>query len=727
MADENRSEGDGLFRLAQALASNNQHWENSDLMKWLETATVNDLRLSFPVLLNWCRNSAKKARKSRNGQGNKSLSETIAESNDSPDHSEPVFLSTTVTCEEVSEKIVKILEEAIDHKVASATNGEQEKIEKQNDSISALRMALAGYLHANHAKMRKVPIVADLERRIKATVAQDRPAINTLNMVNAASPSPISVSKYFTVEEEKETSKGWGIPNINIDLGLGLQQTSPADVCEEFIRDNKPLLHPFTGETVGRMKVKKVFPSKRKPVWIEYYSSDNRPLKPDVLAKQGDDVRNDASVTTVSKLCETIWADAPITWSLGVPPTVCAYDVLVTACDAGYLEMVPGQEFLALTNKAKKTGWEDVDVRKLAPSLVGSYIVNFILGVRDRHEENMMVVGDLKENPRMMQIDFGYVLNEFPGGVHFDMPRLTMPIPLVDRLNAEPGRGRSGADNDSTTTTTLMEDLQHDMLAAYLVLRRHSHQVIPFCAHLMSFSYDYKTVESILSNRHVFGTQRTENKVIKWMSQKLTNQWAHFYFRREFKQGMVSSYYKFVEMTTFEKGGKKKEDEGNSNRTTSTSSTIRFSGRVMSFFKRSSGTRGSDMRIAGKSLIEEEEEDNHSHHSVPEVVTSTKNSEGKQVFKKSRSQNSFVFDMSAVDDVVTSTKGAAPANVETDQKAPSSKTQRHIDMSLLNERVAGAMDFQKEVTKVMISQKETHGTLELKDFGDDEITSSNSI
>ena len=147
----------------------------------------------------------------------------------------------------------------------------------------------------------------------------------------------------------------------------------------------------------------------------------------------------------------------------------------------------------------------------------------------------------------------------------------------------------------------------------------------------------------------------------------------------------------------------------------------------MSFFKRSSGTRGSDMRIAGKSLTEEEEEDNHSHHSVPEVVTSTKNSEGKQVFKKSRSQNSFVFDMSAVDDVVTSTKGAAPANVENDQKAPSSKTQHHIDMSLLNERVAGAMDFQKEVTKVMISQKETHGTLELKDFGGDEITSSNSI
>lgn len=656
--------GDGLLRLAYALASNNQHNENNDLMKWLETATVDDLRLAFPVLLNWCRNSTKKAAKSK-------LKATMAASGDKKanDDSDPIVLTPTMAAEEVAQKIVKVLEEAIEYDVADDTvaladekEEERRMTEKKNDSISSLRMALAGYLHTNHAKMRKVPTVAELERRTKAKVSADRAATNMLNMVNAASPSPLSVSQYITPEEdESSSSRGWGIPHINIDLGLGLQQSSPADVCKEFIRDKKPLKHPFTGEKVSFMEVKKVFPSKRKPVWIEYFSSDGLPLKPDVLAKQGDDLRNDASVTTVSNLCEAIWAKAGIQWTLGVPPTVCAYDVLVTATDAGYLEMVPGKNFLDLSQQSSsnETGWEGVDVQKLAPSLVGSYIVNFILGVRDRHEDNMMVVGDLKEDPKMMQIDFGYVLMEFPGGVRFDMPRLTMPIALVDRFNSEPGRG-SGGESSDNSATTLMEDLQHDMLAAYLVLRLHSNQLIPFCAHLMSPSYGYKHVESILRGRHVFRTDQSESKVIKWMSQKLTNQWAHFYFRREVKQGMVSGYYRFVEAMTFENN----KDEGNR------VSIEKLRGKIKSFFTQT------DTRKEGSATMARgggSDEDSYSDQ---------KDEDGEE----------------------------------------DNQSQNEIDMSKLNERVTNAMKLQKEVSRTMISQKAKHGTLKL-----DEIAEVNSI
>jgi hypothetical protein len=741
--------GDGLLRLAYALASNNQRNENLDLMKWLETATVDDLRLAFPVLLNWCRNSAKKAAKASAPR---------------------VVLTPTIAAEEVAQKIVKVLEEAIEYDAAEKIVAlnldeneiekevERRSIEKKSDSISSLRMALAGYLHTNHAKMRKVPIVAELERRTKAKVAADRAATNMLNMVNAASPSPMSVSQYITPEDESASSRGWGIPHINIDLGLGLQQTSPADVCKEFIRDKKPLKHPFTGETVGYMEVKKVFPSKRKPVWIEYFSSDGLALKPDVLAKQGDDLRNDASVTTVSNLCEAIWAKAGIQWTLGVPPTVCAYDVLVTDTDAGYLEMVPGKNFLDLSqpttttttsssssssnnNNNKTTGWEGVNVRKLAPSLVGSYIVNFILGVRDRHEDNMMVVGDLKEDPKMMQIDFGYVLMEFPGGVHFDMPRLTMPIDLVDRFNSEPGRGSrgrgvTGSESSDNSTTTLMEDLQHDMLAAYLVLRHHSNQLIPFCAHLMSSSYSYKQVESILRGRHVFRTDQAESKVIKWMSQKLTKQWAHFYFRREVKQGMVSGYYKFVETMTFE-NNKDKDKNGAAGNNNKVVSIEKLRGKIKSFFTTQTDNRKSasttmargggseeDSYSDKKEDEEDGEEDNQSHHSEPEVFTPIHTSDDGQqeqqqtqqqpVFKKSRSQTKFVFDLSAIND--DGEISSSPAQIEA------------IDMSKLNERVNTAMKLQKEVSKTMISQKEKHGTLKLGDLdGDDEIAAVNSI
>mmetsp|Transcript_11854 Transcript_11854/g.28087 ORF Transcript_11854/g.28087 Transcript_11854/m.28087 type:complete len:646 (+) Transcript_11854:186-2123(+) len=626
--------GDGLFRLAQALASNNQHKENDDLMQWIETATVDDLRLAFPVLLNWCRNSAKKAAKAAASKANNESSKMPDDEN-----SEPIILKTTTTIEDVAQRIAKVLEDAIDYDAATASGDDDER---KKNSIASLQMALAGYLHTNHDKMRKVPVVAELERRTKAKVTLDRAATNTLNMVNAASSSSLSISQYIKPEEEPTSFRGWGIPQINIDLGLGLQ-SSPADVCKKFIRDEKPLKHPFTGENVGFMKVKKVFPSKRKPVWIEYFSDDDRPLKPDVLAKQGDDLRNDASVTSVSKLCECIWAAAPIEWTLGVPPTVCAYDVLVTAPDAGYLEMVPGKNFLDLSQKTGgKTGWEDVDVRKLASSLVGSYVVNFILGVRDRHEDNMMVVGDLQDDPRMMQIDFGYVLNEFPGGVHFDMPRLTMPIALVDRFNAEPGR---------KTGETLMENLQHDMLAAYLVLRRHSDQVIPFCAHLMSSSYDYKFVASVLKGKHVFRKGRSETKVIQWISTKLTTQWAHFYFRREIKQGMVSGYYKFVE--TIENIN----NDGDADEKPAPKRSI------ISFFQSldfGTGSKSNDL-----------------------------------------SQGSFASDDESDDESgPTTQRGGVPP--------------REIDMSELNERVTNAMKLQKEVSSAMISASEKHGKIDFR-------------
>ena len=655
-----------MLRLAGALASNNQHKENSDIVEWLESATVDDLRLAFPVLLNWCRNSSKKAAKASSKDKNESTLKTAAASeasrkkgNNNSDR--PIGLTQTISAEEVAQKIAKVLEEAIEvdaeDTMMSNNNHDDDdgewkadvRVQQRIHSISSLRMALAGYLHTNHSKMRKIPTVANLEKRTKAKIAFDRAATNTLNMVNAAGPSSMSVSQYLTPEEDDKGS-GWGIPHIHIDLGLGLQQASPADVCQEFIKDQKPLLHPFTGETIGRMQVKKVIPSKRKPVWIEYFSPSEVALKPDVLAKQGDDLRNDFSVSCVSSLCETIWKKAPIEWTLGQSPTVCAYNVLVTATDGGYLEMVPGTNFLDFTNQ--KNGWDAVNVQKLAPSLVGSYIVNFILGVRDRHEDNMMVVGDLQEDPKMMQIDFGYVLMEFPGGVHFDMPRLTMPIPLVDRFNSEPSL--------SGNHTTLMEDLQYDMLAAYLVLRRHSLQLIPFVSHLMSASYDYKHVESILKGKHVFRTHKSEHDVIQWMSQKLTNQWAHFYFRREIKLGMVRGYYKFVELTSFESNNNNNKDEKES-------SPASIGRRIKSFFRPSFKPKAEAGENPRSGSFDSSHEDN-------EEETSEENNENRCVHSND------------IDNI-----------------------------SQLNERVTNAMKLQQRVSRTMISRKEKHGTLEFSE------------
>mmetsp|Transcript_35282 Transcript_35282/g.35803 ORF Transcript_35282/g.35803 Transcript_35282/m.35803 type:complete len:80 (-) Transcript_35282:938-1177(-) len=62
-----------------------------------------------------------------------------------------------------------------------------------------------------------------------------------------------------------------------------------------------------------------------------------------------------------------------------------------------------------------------------------------------------------------------------------------------------------------------MEDLQHDihsnMRAASLMIRRHTHQVIPFCSHLLSDSLynPAKHVEKVFISMSFDGTNQSES------------------------------------------------------------------------------------------------------------------------------------------------------------------------------------------------------------------------
>src|SRR4051794_37097134 len=65
-------------------------------------------------------------------------------------------------------------------------------------------------------------------------------------------------------------------------------------------------------------------------------------------------------------------------------------------------------------------------------SMAGSYIGCWILGIRDRHQDNMMIKDDkmwaFKTKYtyiyRFFHIDFGFILNEQPG---FDAPIFSIP------------------------------------------------------------------------------------------------------------------------------------------------------------------------------------------------------------------------------------------------------------------------------------------------------------
>lgn len=187
----------------------------------------------------------------------------------------------------------------------------------------------------------------------------------------------------------------------------------PAKKAQKYDADGTKITHPFTGDVVDRVELKKEFTSNAKPSWVRFHDSEGHVLSPDAVAKYGDDLRKDQAVQLIFNAMEAIWSASDAKFRLGTPK-VKTYQVLPTAADAGYIEFVPGKtvkEVEALNE------WKDVDLRTFAPSAVGSYVAGFVLGVRDRHSENWMLVGD-QEKPELMQIDFGYMLMENPGGAY---------------------------------------------------------------------------------------------------------------------------------------------------------------------------------------------------------------------------------------------------------------------------------------------------------------------
>ena len=300
----------------------------------------------------------------------------------------------------------------------------------------------------------------------------------------------------------------------------------PAAHALAFKDTDTEFLHPMTGEIATRVVMEKEFVSNAKPAWLSFRDADGNKMLPDVMAKHGDDLRKDLAMQLIFKVCDIMWASAPVEWRLGTP-RVRTYDVVVTSDKSGFLEFVPGHTVKDLETDG---GWGDVDLVHLAPSAVGSYVAGFVLGVRDRHWENWMVV----EPDDLMQIDFGYLLLENPGGFPLDTPRLTMQPALVKLFNST--TGPSGA--------PLMHDFKQDMLTAFAVLRQYRNPFISFCKVALSNVYDPSKVEAFLWGKHSFNAGEDERKVLEHFEEKMHTQLTSSgVWRRSAKQSLVARYY----------------------------------------------------------------------------------------------------------------------------------------------------------------------------------------
>lgn len=173
-----------------------------------------------------------------------------------------------------------------------------------------------------------------------------------------------------------------------------------------------------------------------------------------VVLKRGDDLKQDRAVIDVFKFMNYIWEKENVNYQ-GTPVSIFTYDVVPMGPNMGVLEFVEG--CTPLRDAAELHTKLDPDSRKhLVATAVASYIGGYILGLRDRHFDNIL----LSENGTLFHIDFGHV---FGSRILFDTANIAVTRDLLELM----GEQKWG-------------ELIVVAIRAYQVLRQYAKEIIHF-------------------------------------------------------------------------------------------------------------------------------------------------------------------------------------------------------------------------------------------------------
>lgn len=166
--------------------------------------------------------------------------------------------------------------------------------------------------------------------------------------------------------------------------------------------------------------------SKMRPLWIVFENADVHGEDIYVIFKNGDDLRQDMLTIQMLRIMDRIWK------SKGYDFRMNPYSCISMERRLGMIEVVLNAETIAKIQKEKgmfsatspfKKGsiyaWlkennttEDLLQRAITEftySCAGYCVATYVLGIADRHSDNIMV----KKTGQLFHIDFGHILGHF--------------------------------------------------------------------------------------------------------------------------------------------------------------------------------------------------------------------------------------------------------------------------------------------------------------------------
>jgi len=163
--------------------------------------------------------------------------------------------------------------------------------------------------------------------------------------------------------------------------------------------------------------------SKQVPLWLVFENGDSLGLPISIILKVGDDLRQDALTLQMMRLMDKLWKEENMNLGLHL------YGCVATGNELGVLEIVKNAETTAGIQRdaggAKSVLREDVLTNWLkihnpgtqfqqaqmnfARSCAGYCVATYVLGIADRHNDNIMIT----KNGFLLHIDFGHFLGNY--------------------------------------------------------------------------------------------------------------------------------------------------------------------------------------------------------------------------------------------------------------------------------------------------------------------------
>ncbi|GAB6031821.1 hypothetical protein CHUAL_010223 [Chamberlinius hualienensis] len=288
--------------------------------------------------------------------------------------------------------------------------------------------------------------------------------------------------------------------------------------------------------TFSQLKIEhcKFMDSKMKPLWLVFENDDSYGEDTSIIFKNGDDLRQDMLTLQILRIMDKLWKDEGL--DLRMNPYTC----ISTDYKVGLIEVVLNASTIANIQKEKglfpaasafKKGsllsWfqdHNPDERSLNKAIeeftlscAGYCVATYVLGIADRHSDNIMV----KKNGQLFHIDFGHILGNFKE--KFGIRRERVPFVLTNDFVYVITKGQSQKSQEFSRFQSYCEN-------AFKILRRKGSLFISLLAMMLSTGIPELTCEKDLSYlRETLVLDLSEKEALKHFQSKfdeaLRNSW----------------------------------------------------------------------------------------------------------------------------------------------------------------------------------------------------------